>query len=409
MPGMSALGALRVSSLGAGELFQVFRDGRPRTKAELAALTGLARSTISSRTDALLGAGFIRAAGEAPSSGGRPPMTLAFDPAARLVVGCDLGATHGVVALTDLRGRVLTTAHAAIDIATGPERVLDWAVRAARSLLADERMAGIRVAGFGVGVPGPVEHDSGRAVKPPIMPGWDGFGIADYIEGAFDAPALVDNDVNLLALGERATLLRVVDDLIFVKVSTGIGAGIISGGTLQRGAVGAAGDLGRVLPPHPPGSARASDDERDLEAIASGPAIARTLAARGLPAATSADVVDLLLAGDRDAAEAVRDAGREIGSALATVVNLLNPSVIVLGGSIARAGEDLIAGVREVVYRRSMPLATRDLQIVQSRGGENAGALGAATMVIQQVLSPTAIDAVAAPEQSHDFRDLAAP
>jgi glucokinase len=404
---MSALGALRVSSLGAGELFQVFRDGRPRTKAELAALTGLARSTISSRTDALLQTGLIRAAGEAPSSGGRPPVTLAFDARARLVVGCDLGATHGVVALTDLRGRVLSTARAAIDIATGPERVLDWAIRAARSLLADERMTGVPLAGFGVGVPGPVEHDSGRAVKPPIMPGWDGFGITDYIEAAFDALALVDNDVNLLALGERETSLRTVDDLIFVKVSTGIGAGIISGGSLQRGAVGAAGDLGRVLPPAPPGAVRAADDERDLEAIASGPAIARALAARGLAAATSADVVELLLAGDRDAAESVRDAGREIGSALATVVNLLNPSVIVLGGSIARAGEDLIAGVREVVYRRSMPLATRDLQIVQSRGGENAGALGAATMVIQQVLSPAAVDAAAASDASSHAPALA--
>src|ERR1700712_1250814 len=171
---MAALGALRASCLGAGELFQVFRDGRPRTKAELAALTGLARSTISSRTDALLEAGFLRAAGEAPSSGGRPPVTLAFDPRARLVVGCDLGATHGVVAVTALRGQVLTTAQAAIDIAVGPERVLDWAIRAARSLLADERVAGVQLAGFGVGVPGPVEHDSGRAVKPPIMPGWDG-------------------------------------------------------------------------------------------------------------------------------------------------------------------------------------------------------------------------------------------
>lgn len=406
---MSALGAPRVSGLGAGELFQVFRDGRPRTKAELAALTGLARSTVSSRTDALLETGFLRAAGEAPSSGGRPPVTLAFDPRARLVVGCDLGATHGVVALTDLRGQVLTTAQAAIDIAAGPERVLDWAIRAARSLLADAHFTGVPLAGFGVGVPGPVEHDSGRAVKPPIMPGWDGFGIADHIEAAFDAPALVDNDVNLLALGERATSLRAVDDLIFVKVSTGIGAGIISGGSLQRGAVGAAGDLGRVLPPPPPGSARWAGDERDLEAIASGPAIAHALAARGLWAVTSADVVELLLSGDRDAAEAVRNAGREIGSALATVVNLLNPSVIVLGGSIARAGEDLIAGVREVVYRRSMPLATRDLQIVQSRGGEHAGALGAATMVIEQVLSPTAIDAVVAGEQSSYSPALATP
>lgn len=386
-------------SLGVGELFQLFRDGRPRTKGELAMDTGLARSTLSLRTDALLNLGLLRPSGAVRSSGGRPPTALAFDPGARVVIGCDLGATHGVVALADLTGTVLKSASGTVDIAAGPEAVLAWVARTARTLLAETNQLESQIAGVGIGVPGPVEHSTGRAVKPPIMPGWDGFDIPAYISHSLAGPVFVDNDVNLLALGERKISLPHIDDLIFVKVSTGIGAGIITGGVLQRGSEGAAGDIGHVFVPHPPGAARALDDERDLEAIASGPAIAAALRARGISAETGADVVDLLRMGSREARDAARQAGREIGAVLATVVNLLNPSVVVVGGSVAQAGQDLLAGIREVVYRRSMPLATQNLLIVPSKGGETAGVVGAATMVIESVLSPAAIDGLTSERQ----------
>ena len=200
-------------------------------------------------------------------------------------------------------------------------------------------------------------------------------------------PVLVDNDVNILALGEHATAWPDADDLVFVKVATGIGAGIVAGGVLQRGAQGSAGDLGHVHVPWHPGSSRAPEDDRDLEGIASGPAIAALLRERGVEAHASADVVALVRQGNRDARDLVREAGREIGAVLANVVDLLNPSVIVVGGSVSRAGEQLIAGVRETVYRRSIPLATQHLSIVQSRSDETAGVTGAAIMVIQAVLS----------------------
>jgi glucokinase len=174
------------------------------------------------------------------------------------------------------------------------------------------------------------------------------------------------------------------DDLVFVKVSTGIGAGVIMGGRLQRGARGSAGDLGHVRVPVTDGA-----HSPDLEAVASGPAIAASL-----DGSTSEDVIAAVRGGDARAAEAVRQAGRDVGEVLAGVVNLLNPSVIVIGGSITRAGEHLIAGVREVVYRRSIPLATQDLTIAPSRGGESAGALGAAIMVIDATLDAESVDAI---------------
>ena len=224
------------------------------------------------------------------------------------------------------------------------------------------------------------------------MPGWDRFDVPGYVQRTFDVPVLVDNDVNILALGEQATSWPRVDDLVFVKVSTGIGAGIIAGGQLQRGAQGSAGDMGHVQVPMSAGSGREPGDERDLEALASGSALAVALRAEGHDVHSASDVVDLARAGNAAAIEATRQAGRDVGEVLATVVNLLNPSIIVLGGSIARAGEHLLAGVREVVYRRSIPLATQHLAIVQSQAGDRAAVLGAAIMVAREVLSPANVD-----------------
>jgi len=380
----------------AGEIFQILRDGRARTKAELATLTGLARSTVSSRVDALLASGLIRPAGEAVSTGGRPPARIAFNPLAGLVLAVDLGATHATVAVADLAGHILGSRTRHQDIADGPEPVLDRALADAAAILGDLGATPERLVGVGIGVPGPVEHSTGRPTNPPIMPGWDRFDVPGYVQTTFPVPVLVDNDVNILALGEQALSWPGVDDLIFVKVSTGIGAGIISGGQLQRGAQGSAGDMGHVQVPYSHDSPRPPGDERDLEAIASGTAIAAELRAQGIDARASSDVVALVRAGNPAATAATRQAGREVGEVLATVVNMLNPSLIVIGGSIARSGENLLAGVREVVYRRSIPLATQHLGIVQSQAGETAGVLGAAIMVTRHVLAPANVDALAA-------------
>ncbi|WP_430592325.1 ROK family transcriptional regulator [Humidisolicoccus flavus] len=387
----SARPAKALNTEGVGELLQKLRDGRGRTRSELAEITGLARSTITSRVDVLLASGLLIPAGEANSSGGRPPSRVAFNPLARIVIGVDLGATHGLVSISDLNGNSLANSRADIEITAGPEPILDWVVTAISELIAASEYDANAIAGIGIGIPGPVEFSSGRPTNPPIMPGWDRFDVPAYIRRHFDVPVLVDNDVNILALGELTTSWPAVEDLVFVKVSTGIGSGIVSGGQLQRGAQGAAGDLGHVQVPWSPGSTRDPSDERDLEAIASGPAIARQLREQGIDAHTSADVVELIRAGNATALEQTRTAGREIGEVLATVVNLLNPSVIVIGGSIPRASEQLIAGIREVVYRRSIPLATQHLGIVQSRGGSLAGVLGAGILAANHVLTPEGV------------------
>ena len=385
---------------GASELFQLLRDGRPRTRAELASITGLARSTIAVRVDALLELGLIAPVAGAVSSGGRPPSLFAFQPAARVVLAADLGATHATIAVTDLAGQPLAEFTDRIDIAEGPETVLLWMVETAQRLVAQSGHEARDLIAVGIGLPGPVQHSTGMPYNPPIMPGWDRFDVPGFVQRHLRVPVLVDNDVNLMALGERATAWPDAEHFIFVKVATGIGSGVISSGTLQRGAQGIAGDIGHVQIARGAGVPCHCGNEGCLEALASGPAIAAALRRAGVAAENGGDVVDLVRRGNVEAVQAVRQAGRDIGEVLTTCVSLINPSVIAIGGSLAQAGEHLLAGVREVVYTRSMPLAAEHLSVVQSRASSRAGVLGAGMLAIHHVLSPASIEALASRAES---------
>lgn len=373
---------------GVGQIFQMLRDGVPRTRAELAKSSGLARSTVATRVDELMRLGLITPVADATSTGGRPPSQFALNPAAKVVVAADIGASHTTVAITDLAGTILAQRAERIAVALGPEPVLSWMVDVATELIAEAGLTRDQVAAVGVGVPGPVAHSTGRPAKPPIMPGWDDFDVPGWVQQHLEVPVLVDNDVNISALGERAAVWPHTDHFIFVKVATGIGAGIISDGRLLRGAQGIAGDLGHVRVPRGADVPCHCGNTGCLEAIASGPAIARSLTAQGIEAAGGDDVVDLVTGGSLEAIQAVRQAGRDLGEVLMASVSLLNPSVIAIGGSMARVGEHLIAGVREVVYTRSMPLATEHLVIVQSGAAGEAAVRGASMLAIEHALSP---------------------
>lgn len=388
--------ALRVvpRTTGAGDLFQLLRDGQPRTRAELAAVTGQARSTIAARIDLLMASGLVAPAGEATSTGGRPPATFAFNPEARVVLAVDLGATHAHLAVTDLASTVLAELEAPISIADGPDAILGWVARTGEELVRSSGRTLDDLVSVGVGLPGPVEHSTGRPINPPIMPTWDDVDVPGALSARLGASVLVDNDVNIMALGEHRAEWPGVSDLMFVKVATGIGAGIISDGALRRGAQGAAGDIGHVAVSDRSEVPCRCGNLGCLEAVASGQAVAQQLSDGGLDATSSHDVVALVRSGDLAASRAVRQAGRDIGTVLAGCVSLLNPSMIVVGGVVASSGEHLIAGIREVVYRRSLPLATQHLRIVASRTGNRAGVLGASAMAVDHVLSPAAVDAL---------------
>lgn len=377
---------------GAFDVLQLMRDGRPRTRAELVQATGLSRGTVGARIESLSELGLLAPFADAVSTGGRPPSRIVFNADARLVAGADLGATHATLAVSNLAGERLATTRTPLQIADRPVKVLSSLADAIAALLEQVSREKGELVGIGLGVPGPVEHSTGKPSKPPIMPGWDGFDIPAALQEWFPVPVLVDNDVNLMALGEQSVRTPAPLDMVFVKVATGIGAGIISGGGLQRGAEGTAGDVGHIAVPRGNGVLCSCGNTGCLEAIASGPAIARALETEGLRAPTGPDVIDLVQAGDLQAIQAVRQAGRDLGVVLNSCVSFLNPSLITIGGSMARAGEHLIAGVREVVYGRSMPLATRNLRIEQSRAGADAGVIGASLLAIENALSPDQLE-----------------
>jgi predicted NBD/HSP70 family sugar kinase len=383
-----------LGSSATSDIFQILRDGRPRTRTELARLTGLARSTIGLRIDSLLQLGLIGPADTAPSTGGRPSSQFALTGGNKVVLAVDIGATHVRIAVSDLVGRPLSEDSGTIDVTEGPEKVLNWVISAGDELVTRAGRSLSDLLAIGVGLPGPVEHSSGRPINPPIMPGWDNFDVPAWLGKHFDVPVLVDNDVNIMAIGERAAAWPQVDHLIFIKVATGIGAGVISRGMLQRGAQGVAGDIGHVRVYRDNETFCHCGNVGCIEALASGPALAKALTEQGIPAETSQDVVELVRAGNPKAIQAVRQAGRDLGEILNACISLINPSVIVVGGAMAQAGEHLIAGVREVVYARSMPLATQHLQITQSTVGVNAAVLGASILAIHHVLSPESVEAM---------------
>lgn len=370
-------------------LLSVLMDGRPRTRAEIVVETGLARSTVRARLDLLMTAGLVSDIGEDVSNGGRPSSRFAFHAGARLVLAADVGATHATVAIADLGCRLLAVEQIELDIADGPTVVLALLMKTWRELLPT---GGVPVAGVGIGLTGSVEHSTGRPNDPPIMPGWDGFDVPGMVAAELGVPVLVDNEVNLMALGEYTTAFPEAEHMIAVKVATGIGSGLISNGVLHRGAVGAAGDLGHIQASHGGDALCRCGNTGCLEAVASGPAMAVNLRELGVDALTTADVVRLVRSGSLEAGQVVRQAGRDIGEVLAACVSMFNPSLLVVGGLVAQAGEMLLAGVRESVYRRSLPLATENLRIVAPKAGLEAGVVGAAAMVVKHVLSPDVLD-----------------
>jgi predicted NBD/HSP70 family sugar kinase len=368
-------------------LLQHVRTGRARSRAELVALTGASRNTISSRVDQLIAADLLAEGGRGWSTGGRPPNLLQFNADAGCVLAVDLGVTSVDVAVTDLSARVLATAGHPIDISAGPDAVLGEAVRLGREVLATAGLADTDVRAVGVGVPGPVEFSTGRPSHPPIMPGWHDHPIPEAF-GRWPVPVVVDNDVNVMALGEMG-IGGSEQDVLVVKVGTGVGCGVVVEGRVYRGAQGSAGDIGHIHVPQAEGRSVLCrcGNTNCLEALASGASLLRDALAAGLAVTTTRDVVWLAAHGDGQALELVREAGRTIGTVLAALVNFFNPHRIVVTGGIAQAGLPLLAGIRESVYARAMPLAARTLDVSVSDAPELSGRVGAALMAIEGFLA----------------------
>jgi predicted NBD/HSP70 family sugar kinase len=380
-------------STSSGHLLQLFRTGTVSTRRELIQHTGLSRFTVTQRVESLLAGGFIREEGVGSTRAGRPPSLLRPNFAPRTILAADLGATHGRLAVLDGTGTVLSETALESRIDTGPAAVLGRVCSALATMLVDAERAPESICGIGIGVPGPVDPVSARLVQPPIMPGWHDYPIRDLVAKHFSAPVLLENDANLMALGEARQHYPGSRALLFVKVATGIGAGLVLGQHIFGGVDGGAGDIGHVKVTGAAGQRCNCGATGCLASVASGWALARQLTAQGWSAATSRDVVRMVQDGNPDAVAATRAAGRLLGEVLTTAVSLVNPSELILGGDMVLTHEHFLLGLKETLYERTQPLATRSLTVARSRLGDQAATTGIVAMVRDDVFSAEKVDA----------------
>lgn len=385
------------------------------TQAEIVRITGLGRAVVAERIAKLTSVGLLETEGPVVRGPGRPSRQLRINGSAGYLLVASLNASRVTVAIANAAGACLLTDAAPVVVADGPDVALGHIDRLFEALCARSENALGPLLGVGIGIPGPVEFSTGRPVAPAIMPGWDGYPITERLGARYGVPVFVDSDVNVLTLGEwRQGVARGHNNVVFLKIGTGIGVGIISDGALRRGEQGAAGDIGHIQVTDDPSVVCRCGNIGCLEPLAGGFAIARQgeqAAQEGrspfLAAALARDgVLSAATVGEaaarRDPAstEILQRAGRFTGTMLAGVVNLLNPSLVVIGGGVARSGDVFLAAVRESVYRRALPLASRHLVITLTALDDRAAVIGAASMVLDELYSDADLGATLARVES---------
>jgi predicted NBD/HSP70 family sugar kinase len=377
----------------AGDLLELVRTGRAATRGDLARVTGLSRTAVTTRLASLVAAGLLVEGAEAPSTGGRPPASLVFNADAGVVLAGAIGRSRSQLAVCDLDGRELAAHDHDQQVGLGPDQLMPDVVGYLAELLASTGRTGEDVRGVGLSISGTVDTARGASLDSPVMAGWDGVELAPYLRGLTAAPVFVDNDAHVLALAERDGHLATFDNVLVVKASTGLGMGVVADGRVVPGELGASGEIGHCKIEAAAGLPCRCGDTGCLEAVAGGWALVQRLVEQGRRATHVRDAVALALAGDPVARGLLRDCGRRLGEVLAVAINILNPRAVVLGGDMSAAFDIVAAGLRESIYARATALATRDLRFLPATHGDRSGVVGCAALALAHVLSPAAVDA----------------
>ncbi|BBX68503.1 ROK family transcriptional regulator [Mycolicibacterium psychrotolerans] len=370
------------------DLYALIRDKRAISRAEIGALTGMSRTAVAARVRELTARGLVVEQEQAASSGGRPATLVSFNAEAGIVLTAAIGGSRARLAVCDLAGEIRAAADIDEEPGFGPGDLMPTVAARLAALLDESGHRGKRIFGIGISLPGTVDPQRGCSLDSPVLTGWDGVPLAPYFAALGGAPVVLENDANAFALAEwRAGAGRALDDVLVIKASTGLGAGIVAGGALQRGALGAAGEFGHDKTAAAGALPCRCGDVGCLEAVAGGWALVRALNDEGRSVRSLREVVELAHGGDPLARRLIRESGRHVGEVLAGAVNLLNPAALVVAGDVAGAYDIFVAGLRETLYGNATALATRSLQIVPSHLGDRAGVIGTAMMVLDDVLA----------------------
>lgn len=371
-------------------------SGAATSKAELAAQTGLARTTVTSTVEKLTRMGYLTTAGLRPRAGrGRPAETLTIAPDAGCLLVFDCGITSVQLAVITMKLEIIQSEFQLIDLTRGPDAVVPELLAAMRRLLDATGIRFTRTVAV-VGLPARIDYRNGSPVRPATMPLWDGFPIAPQIKEAFGCDVIVENDANLRGLGESRALPPDQSPLLSVKMGTGIGAGLITeDGLIHRGSAGASGEMGHMTLRSAPPTTCSCGNVGCLEAVASTPVLLARYRAEAAPGVavpqSGQELAHLVLANDELAVSIIRDAAGYLGEAIAHMVNIFNPARVVISGVTASASDDLLAMVRSMVYQHARPLATRNLQVAFSSIGHKAGLAGATVLGVEHLLSANAL------------------
>ena len=358
------------------------------SRAELARTTGLSRATVSMLVEELEEANIVEEhdAGEdiRPRNTGRPPIPLSLVPSAAFAVGLDIGRQHVRVAVSDLSGTPVLDKWTPAEVDHAPMESLDLAHDLVRSALDATGVQPDRLLGVGMGLAAPINTVTGELEAYGILPGWEGIRPAAEMERRLGVSVQLDNDANLGALGEKVFgVARGVDDLIYVRLSAGVGAGLILNGLPYHGARGVAGEIGHVSVVEN-GLICRCGNRGCLETVASPVAVAALLERSSGRYVSVAEVLDLVRLGDRGAQRAVSDAGALVGRALAMLVNTLNPGLVVVGGELAGAGAVLLDSIRSSIERDAVMPASGAVNVTAGTLGDRAEVLGAAALILAQ-------------------------
>lgn len=385
------------------EIMRALRRQGRISRSEVTSITGWSKAKASQEIRSLVNKGLLVEIGEGASQGGRKPGLLCINTKLGYIVGIDIGAINLQIAMADVTGLIVQRRSEPTDVHLRPESVLGRCSELIIEMAIAQGVIPSQILGIGVGVPGPVDFAQGVLVAPPLMPKWENFRIRGFFKEVFPSSfVVVDNDVNIMALGEqRAGDGANVDHFIFIKIGTGIGAGIISNAKIHRGSDGSAGDIGHICVDKK-GPLCTCGNIGCLEAMSAGPAIiskAMEVAQNGTSPILSKmlklnggilqaeDVNTACREGDQASLDIIRDSGQMIGDVLAGLVNFFNPSHIFIGGRIANFGNHLLVAIRRAVLQRSLPLATTHLSIKFSRMGSDAGVKGAIALVLDHLFA----------------------